>query len=399
MQIKYFNSNFGNLKNPISLDKKIIDIISDLSALNIIYDTELLNKIIKVTKKFELNKKKIVLFGTGGSNLGARALDNINNNKKIEIEFYDNVDPFTFEKSFQNIDFNTTGFIIISKSGNTPETLAQFSSLYQIALQLKKIDIFLSNVLIITEFNDTPLYNIAKQNNCLTLQHKDDIGGRFSIFSNVGIVPAIISGLDIPELYAGAGEIIKNIEKYSALNLAKYLCMKEQKQFTSTVLMTYSDNLYFFGKWYLQLWAESIGKKNKGITPIHSVGTTDQHSQLQLYLDGPNDKFFTFITTNHSQKGPKINNEFFKNTTIDYFENKTMGDLMEAEKRATIETFKLNKFSFREILIPKIDEKNIGKLLALSMIETIASCIYLDVNPFDQPAVEQGKILTKKYLS
>ena len=162
--------------------------------------------------------------------------------------------------------------------------------------------------------------------------------------------------------------------------------------------MTYSDSLYFFGKWYLQLWAESIGKNNKGITAIHSVGTTDQHSQLQLYLDGPKDKYFTFITTDHSNKGIKINNNMFENTDIDYFKDKTMGDLMEAEQRATIETFKLNNFSFREIYIPKIDEQNLGKLLSFSIIETSASCMYLDVDPFDQPAVEQGKKLTKTYL-
>ena len=144
---------------------------------------------------------------------------------------------------------------------------------------------------------------------------------------------------------------------------------------------------------------ESIGKDSKGITAIHSVGTTDQHSQLQLYLDGPKDKFFTFITTDHSNKGPTINNEVFKNTEIDYFKNKKIGDLMQAEQQATIETFKLNNFSFREIFIPKVDEKNIGRLLCLSIIETIAACVHLDVNPFDQPAVEQGKILTQKYLS
>ena len=162
--------------------------------------------------------------------------------------------------------------------------------------------------------------------------------------------------------------------------------------------MTYSDSLYFFGKWYLQLWAESIGKNSKAITAIHSVGTTDQHSQLQLYLDGPRDKFFTFITTDHSNNGLKLNNEIFKNTDFDYFPNKKMGDLMQAEQRATIETFRVNNFSFREIFLPKIDEENIGKLLAMSFIETIAACIYIDANPFDQPAVEQGKILTKEFL-
>ncbi len=398
MQIKYVNTDFNNIKNTKLYDKKISDIIQNLEALNIIFNKELLIKTIKLIENFKLNKKKIILFGTGGSNLGARALHNINSNKNIEIEFYDNIDPITFEKSFNKIDFKETGFIVISKSGNTPETLAQFACIYEIAKQTGNLKIFFSNLLIITELNDTALYKIAKENNCLLLEHDNRIGGRFSIFSNVGIVPAIFSGIDINSLYDGAAEVINNYEKYSALDLSKYLCMNEKKQFFSTVLMTYSDRLYYFGKWYLQLWAESIGKNKKGITAIHSIGTTDQHSQLQLYLDGPNDKFFTFITTNHSKKGHKINENIFKNTDVDYFKDKTIGDLMEAEQRATIETFKLNKFSFREIFLPEIDEKNLGKLFSLSIIETIASCVYYDVDPFDQPAVEQGKKLTKTYL-
>ncbi len=397
MQIKYTNTNFTNIKSSSKHNKKILDIISKLPSLNIIFDNKLIQETEKKINEFKLNKKKIILFGTGGSNLGARALHNINNKKKIDIDFYDNIDPITFENSFNNINFETTGFIIISKSGNTPETLAQFSSLYQMALQSKNVDNFLSNILIITEFKDSALYRIAKEKNCSLLEHNNEIGGRFSVFSNVGVVPALLSGLDISSLYSGAAEMIKNIDEFSALNLAKFLFEKKDI-YKTNVLMTYSDNLYFFGKWYLQLWAESIGKNKRGITAIHSIGTTDQHSQLQLYLDGPEDKFYTFITTNHSKKGPKINNDIFKKTDIDFFNDKKIGDLMQAEQIATMETFKLNNFSFREIFLPTIDEYNVGKLLCLSIIETIASCIYFDVNPFDQPAVEQGKILTKKFL-
>ena len=398
MQIKYFNTNFETINNKVSHDNKIADIISNLPALNIIFDDEELKKNQKIVKNYEINKKKIILFGTGGSNLGARALYNIVNKKKINIEFYDNIDPTIFENSFNNIDFEATGFLIISKSGNTPETLAQFSALYQIALEKNKLNQFLSNILIITETKNSALYSIAKENKCLMLEHNKEIGGRYSIFSNVGIVPAILCGINVNDLYLGAKEVINNFDKFLPLSLSKYLCMQQKKIFSSNVLMTYSDNLFYFGKWYLQLWAESIGKNNKGITAIHSIGTTDQHSQLQLYLNGPKDKFFTFVTTSHSNRGLKINNDIFNNTEINYFKNKRIGDLMEAEQRATIETFKLNNFSFREIFIPKIDEKNLGKLLTLSIIETIASCVYFDVNPFDQPAVEQGKILTKKYL-
>ena len=398
MIVKYFNTNFKNINNNQNIDQNISSIIKKIPSLNILSDENLLEETKKISHQFREKKEKIIIFGTGGSNLGARALNNIILNNNISLEFYDNIDPINFEKNFQNINFDTTGFLVISKSGTTPETLSQFSCIYQKSIELSKVKEFFSNTLIITEFKESPLYRIAKDNNCLLLEHHKDIGGRYSIFSNVGIVPAIISGLNINELFNGASEVIYNINKYKPYDLGRYLTQKENLKFTNNVLMTYSDSLYFFGKWYLQLWAESIGKKNKGITAIHSVGTTDQHSQLQLYLDGPKDKYFTFITTDHSNKGMKINNEIFKNTSINYFQDKTMGDLMQAEQLATIETFKLNNFSFREIYLPKIDEKNLGKLISFSIIETIASCIYLDVDPFDQPAVEQGKKLTKTYL-
>ena len=163
--------------------------------------------------------------------------------------------------------------------------------------------------------------------------------------------------------------------------------------------MTYSDALIYFGKWYLQLWAESIGKNGMGITPIHAIGTTDQHSQLQLYLDGPKDKFFTFVTTKHSNLGLKIHKNVLEENDIPYLAGKSMGDLMQAEQQATMDTFNKRGFAYREIYVPKIDEFSIGQLMTLSMLETIASCIFLGVNPFDQPAVEQGKSLTRKYLS
>ena len=398
MKIKYFNSNFNYINSTGALDNKIIDTIIKLEALNIINDKNLLNHTINIANDFSTRKKKIIIFGTGGSNLGARALNDIILEKNSKIEFYDNIDPIFFSKSLSKTNFDTTGFLIVSKSGTTPETLAQFSALYQLAEETNNLDVFLRNILIITEFKDSPLYKIAKDKNCLLLEHNPNIGGRYSVFSNVGIVPAIIAGLNITKLYNGVSEIINNIEKYLNLSLGKYLCNKANTKYNSNILMTYSDYAYFFGKWYLQLWAESIGKDQNGITPIHSVGTTDQHSQLQLYLDGPRDKFFSFLTTAHSGKGMRINNDIFNDTDVDYFKDKTMGDLMEAEQKATIETFKINKFSFREIFIPKIDEENIGKLLAFSMVETISSCIYLGVNPFNQPAVEQSKKLTKTFL-
>jgi glucose-6-phosphate isomerase len=213
------------------------------------------------------------------------------------------------------------------------------------------------------------------------------------------MIPAILARLDVKKIHLGALNTIKKNNYVDSLKFAQIFKFSSTNNYLSNVLMTYSDGLNYFGKWYLQLWAESIGKNNKGVTALHAVGTTDQHSQLQLYLDGPKDKFFTFIKSSYQKKGLKIDSEMMKEASVNYLIDKTMGDLMHAEQNATIDTFKLNNFKFREILLAEINEESMGALMANSIIETIAACIYFEVDPFDQPAVEQGKILTKKYLT
>jgi len=385
-------------ENISEINNHIFSICSKLPALNILSNKNLLNYNIDFVKKFMNGKKHFVVFGTGGSNLGARALININN-KRNNISFFDNIDPIFFEKSFNNIDFNSTGFIVISKSGTTPETLSQFGSIIEVASNNDKLKTLFSNTLVITEFSNSPLLNIAKKNKCLLLEHDKNIGGRYSVFTNVGLVPAIIAGLDVEEIYKGAFETFKDHQNSDFLKIGQIFKYQSKLNLNNNVIMTYSDSLYYFGKWYLQLWAESIGKNNKGITAIHSIGITDQHSQLQLYLQGPRDKFFTFVTTDHKNKGLTINNDIFKDQNFKYFKDKKMGDLMQAEQMATLETFNINNFKFREINLNLINEKNIGSLMTGCIIETIASCVYFEVDPFNQPAVEQGKKLTKKYLS
>ena len=381
------------------IDQKIDSVIKELKALNIVFDNNLLKETITKTKNFAKDKKTFVVLGTGGSNLGARALVNIlDKSFDKNVYFYDNIDPINFEKSLRSFNIKDTGFVVISKSGSTPETLSQLGAVIQIASEHNMLEDLYSNFLFITEFKSSPLFNIAKKNQSMLLEHNKDIGGRYSVFSNVGIVPAILAGLDTTEIHNGAKEIINNYSHYECFRLARLFKYQVNTDFSSSILMTYSDNLYFFGKWYLQLWAESIGKDKKGITPIHSVGTTDQHSQLQLYLQGPSDKFFSFITTDHYNKGLKINNDTMLDAGVEYLVNKKMGDLMEAEQQATIQTFINNGFKIRNIHLPKINAFSIGSLMALSIIETIAACLYFNVNPFDQPAVEEGKVLTKEYL-
>ena len=403
MKVNFTNINFDNdvqlSKDIEDINVKIKSICNNLPALNIVKDKDLLNSTIVQTTEFIKNKKKFVVFGTGGSNLGARALINTSIKQSENILFFDNIDPLFFQNQVVALDIETTGFIVISKSGTTPETLSQLGCLINIANEKNILNIFYKNTMCITESKDSPLFNIAKKNNCLLLEHKNNIGGRYSVFSNVGMVPAILAGLDVKKIHQGVISVLNQNDFIDLFKFAQIFKFCKSNNFSSNVLMTYSDGLNYFGKWYLQLWAESIGKKNRGVTVLHATGTTDQHSQLQLYLDGPKDKFFTFIKSNYKSKGLNINSQIMKAESVDYLVDKKMGDLMHAEQDATIDTFRLNNYKFREILIDIIDEESIGTLMANSMIETIAACVYFDVDPFDQPAVEQGKKLTKKYLS
>ena len=405
IKINYHNINFDKEvplpSNHNQIISAIKNILANMSSLNIIKNKDKLEETKSRVVNFSKNKDNFILFGTGGSNLGAKALINIlSGNDDIKISFFDNIDPINFKNSINKINIHKTGFIIISKSGSTPETLSQFASMIELFDQKNDLKNFFNNCLVITEDKPSPLQNIAKEKNCTILAHENDIGGRYSIFSNVGMVPAIIAGLDVSQIHEGADDVLSNSESLEYFKLGQFFKYQNiNKKINSSVILTYSDSLFYFGKWYLQLWAESIGKNNKGITSIHAVGTTDQHSQLQLYLDGPKDKFFTFITTDHAKKGYALHKKTMKDHNLDYLYNKTMGDLMQAEQQATVDTFKENNFAFREIFVPEINEFSIGQLMALSIMETVASCSYFEVDPFNQPAVEQGKKLTKQYLS
>ena len=318
-----FNKNINITDNNNNLISKIDETLKNFPGLKILNDGKLLEESINTANNFSKNKKHFLVFGTGGSNLGAKAIIDGLQKNNITIDFFDNIDPVRFQNKINNLDLTKLGFIIISKSGSTPETLSQYLSLIEIFDQKNMKDLLFNNSLIITEDKASPLKNIANKNNIHMINHSKDIGGRYSIFSNVGMIPAVIAGLNVKEIHAGALEQINNTNSEDFIKIARFFKFQNIiKDLSSSVVMTYSDSLLYFGKWYLQLWAESIGKDQKGITPIHSVGTTDQHSQLQLYLDGPRDKFFTFITTDHADKGFKLNNEIIKENNIDYLFNK-----------------------------------------------------------------------------
>lgn len=329
----------------------------------------------------------ILILGTGGSSLGGQLLDCIAQGGVFpELIFLDNIDPFTFEQIMQ-FNPHTTGVIAISKSGETTETLTQLVTL----LPLWEESLIHQHFCVITQDTPSSLLNIAKHHNMPIITHPEEIGGRYSIFTCVGMVVAHFLGMSATKIHKGASMYLNNP---LALASAAFMHHHIQHGKTQVVMMPYSDRLNVFSAWFCQLWAESLGKQGKGTTPIKAQGTTDQHSQLQLYLDGPQDKIFTFVSLPKDDFPHEMSHAHLP----EFLNGKTMADLFYAQEQATIQTLKNKGFPVRVIEIPDLSEESIGALLMHFIMETVLTANLMDVNPFDQPAVEEGKILAKTYL-
>lgn len=347
---------------------------------------------------YKKNYQDIVVLGTGGSSLGGKTLYALKQNhfthQPPRLHFMDNVDPVYFGQLVNGLDWSKTGVIVISKSGTTVETLMQFLTCMP---YLKKYHPhgLQDCVTVITEPKDSPLARLAQDHQCYRLDHDPALGGRFSAMSLVGLLPAAIAGIDPMAVRQGARAVLDSFEESSeAVQGALAMYGFYQMGYKLSVMMIYSDILTHFGRWYQQLWAESLGKEGKGMTPIGFIGTTDQHSQLQLYLDGPQDKVFTFISA-VTQDLPAVTTN---QPDLNYLNQKTMGELLKAELRATETTFQQKDFPCRSMVLPALDEKSLGGLMMHFMLETVLCANLLKINPFNQPAVEQGKILTRDYL-
>jgi glucose-6-phosphate isomerase len=356
--------------------------------------------------KFQDEFSDVIILGTGGSSLGGQTLSVLAERACPRLHFMDNIDPHTFSHLLATIDPKTTGVIAISKSGSTAETLLQFLTCVDHWCTHLSEQSLSHHFLVITEQKSSPLFRLKERYGIPFIEHDAKLGGRFSIFSLVGLFPALLVGVDVIAFRQGSASLIEQmINCADALEFApsvgamlSYAQWKDHKK-TISVMMPYVDQLQFFSKWYRQLWAESLGKSGKGTTPVDALGAVDQHSQLQLYLDGPRDKFFTVLTTDMAHKGPKTcPSHLIDDADLQYLYDKKLGDLMEAEQRATIETLIKNQCPTRVIHVPEINAYALGELSMHFVLETLFTSELLGVDPFNQPAVEQGKILAKKYL-
>ena len=340
-------------------------------------------------KKFNKHKS-VILIGMGGSVLGAESIYSFCNKKiKKKFIFFDNLDQFKIEKVKKTINLKKSFFIIISKSGNTLETLVN-SNLFGSIINNK-------NTIIITEKKINLLNTFAKNKKIKHIGHKNYIGGRYSVLSEVGMVPAYFMGLKINHFRKNLLNFFKSKENISLLDsVIKLTHIYKHKKINSIILLNYAPECDKFLYWLQQLLAESLGKKGKGILPVISTAPRDHHSLLQLYLDGPKDKLFYIFSIKLNKKKKISKNIFGKN--FNYTKNKDLSKVKEAQKKALIQVLKGKNIPYREFVINKKNEETLGEIFSYFIIETALIGKLLAINPFDQPAVERVKILTKKYL-
>ena len=378
-KINFKNFKIGKLKNIKNFrNESWFKKIKLLDTLKSSYEyTYTKNQIRKIKKN-----KNFRIIGIGGSTLGIEAIYQFLSHKiKKKFVFINNLTPKlkSNEKKIKAIN------IIISKSGNTLETIANSNLLIN-----QKKNIF------ITENKESYLKNLATNLKAEVIDHKNYIGGRYSVLSEVGMLPAEIMGLD-EKKFKRLNYLINNKNFLNELikNVSAILKFVKQKKFNSIILNydNKSENLF---RWYQQLVAESLGKKSKGILPIISKMPSDNHSLLQLYLDGPKNNFFTFFST-HDLKSEKINNKFLYKTH-NYLRNKSFSKIIYAQKSATQKVFNKKKLPFRSFELKTRNEEVLGELFCFFMLETILLGRALKVNPFDQPSVELIKKETKKIL-
>lgn len=356
---------------------------------------QLQERALHITQRFS----DLVLIGTGGSSLGAKALSAVTQNPAIRMHFLENVDPDTAEAMLKRLDPAKTFVLIVSKSGNTLEVMTH--ALIWIDHFRQKLKDFAKHFCILTQDGPSPLREVADRHGIETLPHDSGIGGRYSIFSNVGLLPAACLGLDIGEFCRSAKEVLSDFQENGcesapaagAATQAAWIAGKLPLQ----VFMPYGDPLQTLGYWYRQLTSESLGKSGKGFTPLTALGTVDQHSMLQLFLDGPRDKSFTLILSEQHGRGAKVDKADVP-AAMSYMGNKTIGDMLQASQHGTVQTLIRKELPFRTFEVERLDASSMGALMAHFIIETVMTAALLEINPYDQPAVEEGKIIARRYL-
>jgi glucose-6-phosphate isomerase len=396
-----YEKNFYQIKSNEEIFERIKEERNTIGYYNLPFqDTTAIKEYASTIKQ-----KHIVVIGIGGSSLGARAIYEFlltSNTYEKDLHFLETTDPLQVNYNLNSIDINDAHFVVISKSGTTLETISIFK--YVASL----ITINSSNCTIVSEAN-SKLSTFAKKNDLKTFILDENIGGRFSVFSVVGLVPLAMVGIDIDNLMNGCKRVYNsffNVEEYHEPIIRKARFLVENKnRFKTNVIFSYSSSLESYNKWYVQLWGESLGKINKngtrqGLTPIGLIGPVDQHSFLQLIMEGPRDKTVTFIKIGDFKDDTKIPaNTLDGFDDLDYVDGLGFAQLLNKQADATIQSVLEQKDIPCDVVeIRTVDEYNIAKLMFIQQI--ITSCVgaFVQINTYDQPGVEYGKKILKDDL-
>jgi glucose-6-phosphate isomerase len=376
-----------------------------LELLGVPARTDDLDAARAVAESFCKGTSEIGVLGIGGSSLGGQALKaalESHDRKGPRVTFHDNPDPFSWKEYLARVDLKTTRFVAISKSGGTAETLMQALTIADRFDKAGAAKYLKYHFVIITEPGDSALRKFATDIEAPVLDHPKDVGGRYSVLTMCGALPAFLMGIDMKALRNGAGEYLPHTLSAAvpecAQGAALHFALSKTGRLDQTVLWAYADRLGTFHAWWRQLWAESLGKDGKGATPVGALGPVDQHSQLQMFRDGPGKSLYTILSTDTKGAGLVAPRERAEALGLGYLAGKPMGDLVDAEARATAQTLSRNGRPVRVIHLPKIDERSIGALMMHFMLETILMGKLMGVDPFDQPGVEEGKVLAREYL-
>ncbi len=385
---------------------------AELGFYNLPSQDELCDEIITYADHVKKRFDNFVHIGIGGSALGPIALQtslnssHYNASKSPKIFFPDNVDPDWLEELSNQIDVSKTLFHVVSKSGATTETAA--TTLYFMDFLTQKLEEdFYKNLVFTTDPVEGLLNQIAREYPIKCFRIPPGVGGRFSVLTPVGLLPAAIAGIDIKGLLSGAKEMAAicdqdDMRQNPAFMFAAIHYIYMQKGKNISVMMPYSNKLRNMADWYKQLWAESLGKRYNldkekievGQTPANALGTTDQHSQIQLYVEGPNDKVITFLEVENFKNKTQLKNHFTYIPEFDYLQGKTLGQLLNAEKMATELALSNNHRPNLSIQFDNISAENIGAYFFLLEAATAFAGGLLNIDAFNQPGVEEGKIAT-----
>ncbi len=363
----------------------------------------LMRKAAALRKKFD----RLLVIGIGGSDLGARTIwQSVGQPKKgMWLTFLSNPDPELIAGYGKPAEWwKRTAINIVSKSGSTLETLAIFLSVREGLIRSVGRERHHQHIFVTTEAADNPLRRLAHDEHYEMIDHPMDVGGRFSVLSSVGLFPAACAGVNIKKMLLGAQSVEDARRKQGTRHVtaqyaaALYHAMSKNGQ-NIHVIMPYAEYLSQFSFWYRQLWAESLGKDGKGPTPVAALGAIDQHSQIQLYNDGPNDKVVTFIVPERARWSARVPRDRKKLKGLEYINGLDFEAIMHAEYRGTAQALHEHGRPHATLFLPKICPESLGALFHFYLCATAYFGELLGINTYNQPGVEAGKVATRKILT